>query len=96
MAQIGPPTIEQFSRLRPAFGRALVAAGFWSAVLLGLALLPLLLVASTRIDIVALFVACDVLCLLVGHRYDPSHDGDRRTENDGRQRITTGASTGRA
>jgi len=97
MTRIGPPTVEQFDRLRPALGQALVAAGFWSAVVLGLASLPLVMFGPARIDVVALLLTCNVLCLLVGHRHEPTADrvnGGRRTEKDGGQGVTTGVTTG--
>jgi len=74
MSPFGPPSFAQFRRLRPALGRALTATGFWGAVVLPLVSVPVLVAVSIPAEGVALLVALNVGCLLVGHRHDPSPD----------------------
>lgn len=76
MPRFGPHSATQIRRLRSRLGRALATVGFWSAVVLGVASLSVLLIAPGRIDVLTLLIVGDVLALVVGHRHDPG--GKRR------------------
>lgn len=72
MDWIGLPPADRTRRLVSTLRRAILATGFWGAIVLPLFGIPLLAVAPASADVVAIVLVVNVVCLVVGQRHDPA------------------------
>ncbi|ACV12798.1 hypothetical protein Huta_2637 [Halorhabdus utahensis DSM 12940] len=88
MDWIGLPPDDRNRTVESTLRRAVLAIGFWGAVIFPPVAIALLAVVPTSADVVALVLLANVVCLVVGQYHDPAAgwiagSSDRRPVTEG-------------